>query len=76
MDLNEFVKNFAEQFDDTPVEEFAVGTMFHEIEEWSSMTALGIIGMIDAEYGVVITGDDIRKAETIEDLFNIVKGKK
>lgn len=76
MDLNEFVKNFAAQFDDTPAEEFKADTVFHDIDEWSSMTALGIIGMVDEEYGVTITGDDIRSSETIEDLFNKVKAKK
>ncbi len=76
MDLNEFVKNFAAQFDDTPAEEFKEDTVFHDIDEWSSMTALGIIGMVDEEYGVTITGDDIRSSETIEDLFNKVKAKK
>jgi len=76
MDLNEFVKNFAAQFDDTSAEEFRADTVFHDIDEWSSMTALGIIGMVDEEYGVTITGDDIRSSETIEDLFNKVKAKK
>ena len=32
-----------------------------------------VIAMVDAEYDVQIKGDDIRNAETIEDLFNKVK---
>lgn len=76
MDLNEFIKNFAAQFDDTDEGEFKADTQFHNLDEWSSMTALGIIGMVDEEYGVTITGDDIRSSETIEELFNKVKAKK
>jgi len=32
--------------------------------------------MVDEEYGVALKGDDIRSANTIEDLYNIIKSKK
>jgi acyl carrier protein len=73
MDINEFIKNFAEQFDVTDASEFKADTEFKTLVDWSSMTALSIIAMIDDDYGVTIKGDDIRKSITIEDLYNIVK---
>jgi acyl carrier protein len=76
MDLNEFINNFAEQFDDTDKSKFKADTLFHDLDEWSSMTALSIIGMVDEKYGLTIKGDDIRSSETIEDLFGKVQGKK
>jgi acyl carrier protein len=76
MDLQGFIANFAEQFDETGAGEFRADTKFRELAEWSSLTALSIIAMADAEYGVVIKGDDIRKSVTIEDVFNAVKGYK
>jgi acyl carrier protein len=72
MDLNEFVIKFSEQFDETDASEFKVDTEFRGLVDWSSMTALSIIAMVDEKYGVTIKGDDIRKSTTIEDLFNIV----
>lgn len=72
MDINEFVKNMAEQFYDTDASEFNPDTEFKTLEEWESLTALTIIAMIDREYGVTVTGKDIREAETIDDLFNRV----
>jgi len=75
MELNDFVKNFAEQFDDTDMSEFSAGTAFRTIGEWSSLIALNIIAMIDDEYNVQVKADDIRSSTTIEDLFNIVKTK-
>lgn len=75
MDLNDFIKNFANQFEDTDACEFTADTEFKELEEWSSLTSLSIIAMIDEEYDVTIKGDDIIKSETIEDLFNVVKSK-
>ena len=40
MELNEFIQNFAEQFDDTPANEFTKDTVFHELDEYSSLIAL------------------------------------
>ena len=75
MDLKDFIQNFADQFDDTDASEFKAETVFHELDEWSSLIALSIIAMIDEEYDVTVKGDEMRSAVTIEDLFNIVKAK-
>ena len=75
MELNEFIKNFAEQFDETDANEIKAETVFHDLDEWSSLIALSLIAMIDEEYDVTIKGDEMRSAVTVEDLFNIVKAK-
>ena len=76
MEIKDFIKHFAEQFDDTDVSEFKPETVFHELDEYSSLIALTIIGMIDEEYDVAIGAEEMSSAVTIEDLFNIVKSKK
>lgn len=75
MEIKEFVENFANQFDDTDASVFTPETVFHDLEEYSSLIALSIIAMVDEEYDVTLKGDDMRAAVTIEDLFNIVKAK-
>lgn len=75
MELNEFIQNFADQFDETDASEFKAETVFHDLDEWSSLIALSVIAMIDEEYNVTVKGDEMRAAVTIEDLFNIVKSK-
>jgi acyl carrier protein len=76
MELKEFIENFANQFDGTLTIEFTPTTKFRELEEWSSLIALSIIAMVDEEYDITLKGDDIRNAETIEDLYNTVQNKK
>ena len=76
MELNEFIENFAAQFDETDTNVFTPETKFRELEEYSSLIALSIIAMVDEEYDVTLKGNDIRSSETIEDLFNVVKSKK
>ncbi len=73
MELNKFIENFAEQFDDIDATALTPESEFKALEEWSSLIALSVIAMVDEEYDVTLKGDDIRSANTIEDLFNIVK---
>jgi acyl carrier protein len=75
MELTTFTKDFAELFEETEASFFKPGTKFRDIEEWSSLAALSVIAMADEKYSVSLTGDDIRKSVTIEDIFNIIKQK-
>lgn len=75
MTLDEFVKAFAAEFDDTPAEQFTPSTNFRELDEWGSLVALAIISMVDDEMDVQITGADLRNSKTIEDLYNVVCAK-
>lgn len=73
--LEDFILNFADQFDDTDAGEFTPTTVFKDLDEWSSLIALSIIAMVDEEYDVTLKGDDIRNSNTIEDLYNVVRSK-
>ena len=70
--LDEFVALFAEQFDDTDVSEIKAETVFHDLDEWSSLIGLSVIAMVDEEFDVALKGDDIKNSVTIEDLYNRV----
>ena len=75
MTLDEFVKAFAAEFDETAEDQFKADTEFKSLEEWSSLTALSIIAMIDEQMDKTVTGADIRASKTIEDLFNLANSK-
>lgn len=75
MELEKFVENFADQFEETDPNEITATTVFKDVDEWSSLTALSILAMVVDEYDVALRGDDIESATTVEDLFNIVKSK-
>ena len=75
MEIKEFIEKFAEQFDDTSIEELNPNVKFKELEEWSSLIALSVIAMADEEYNVTLVATDIRGSETIQDLFNVVQSK-
>ena len=60
MTLDEFVKAFAAEFDDTPEENFKPETNYKELDEWGSLVALSIISMVDDEMDKRVTGADLR----------------
>lgn len=76
MELRDFIQHFAEQFDETEVMAFKADTEFKELDEWSSLSAIHVIAFIDTEYDVEISGTEIRRANTIKDLFDLVNSKK
>ena len=75
MELKDFIVNFAEQFDDIENVELTVDTRFRDIEGYTSLVALMIITMIDEEYNVTISGDDMRSVNTIGELYNLVESR-
>ena len=75
MEMNEFIEKFAEQFDEIEVEILNADTNFRSLEGWSSLVALLVISMIDEEYNITITGDEMKQQTTIGDLFNLVSSR-
>lgn len=75
MTLEEFVKRFAEEFDETPVEEFTPETGYKALDEWSSLSGLSIISMVDEEFDKQVSGADLRSAVTIRDLYDLIQQK-
>ncbi len=75
MELSDFIKNFAELFDDTDPSEITAATEFHELDEWSSITGMSVIALAKTQYGKTITGKEIRECESVEDLFNLIASK-
>lgn len=75
MTLEEFVTAFAEEFDETPAENFTPATVYKDLDEWGSLTALSIIALAMEGFEKKITGADLRGCNTIEDLYNLIQTK-
>jgi acyl carrier protein len=55
--------------------EIKMDTDFRDIDDWDSLTALGVISMIDDEYNVKVSGEELKSSKSVRDIFNIVKTK-
>lgn len=75
MELTDFIEKFAGCFNQTDVSTIKADTRFKDLEEWGSMMALIVIAMIDGDFGKTITAGDLKSADTVAGLFEIVKSK-
>jgi acyl carrier protein len=75
MDIKDFIDNFSQLFEDTDPSEFKEDTEFQELDDWSSVAALSIMAMVLDTYQISLRADEIRKAKTIQDLYDLVKSK-
>lgn len=75
MDIKKFIADFADQFDETELDEFKPETEYRDLDEWSSLTGLAILNMISKKYGVKITANEVKETKTIESLYNLVVSK-
>ena len=73
MDIKEFIAKFEDVFDDTDVSTLQSDTQFRELDEWTSMIALSTMAMVSDEYDIELTADEMRSANTFQDLFNTVQ---
>ena len=73
MDESKFLKDFSEIFDDTDASELSMDTEFKNLDEWSSIAALGLLAVMEEEYEAELSSKDIEKSTTIRDIYNIVK---
>ena len=75
MDITDFITKVENEIDEISPGTLKPDTQFRSIAEWSSMHALIIIALVDTDYDVTITGEDLRNSQTMNDLFNIVKSR-
>jgi len=71
--MKNFIKLFAEQFEETDIELITPTTKFRDLEEWTSMHALLVLAMIDESYDVVLPADKLQTCESIADIFIAVQ---
>jgi acyl carrier protein len=73
--ISEFIKLLEGEFEDIGENVLHENLNYREIPNFSSMHALIIIAMIDSNFDVLLTGSDLKSANTIRDLYDIVQNK-
>lgn len=73
MEIKEFIEKFADAIEVENIEALTAETPFHDLEEWSSISVMLLIAFMDEEFGKEITTADVKKAVTIQDLYNFAK---
>ncbi len=71
MNINEFIEKFVEAVEVEDASSVKPDTKFRELYEWSSLSTLSVIALADEEFGIELDPDSFRKAQTVEDIFNL-----
>ena len=75
-ELASFVEQFVVAVDFQTAVPVAGDTKLADLPEWDSLAALGVIVMCDTDYGVTITGNDLKECVKVGDILARVHAKK
>lgn len=74
--MDEFIRNFEESIEGLEPGSIGADTVMRDLRQWDSLAVLTTLAMIDAEYEVTITANELADQRTIRDLFALVESKK
>ena len=74
--LERFIEHFLAAVDFQESVDVKEGIRLADLPEWDSLAALGVIVMCDMEYGLTITGEDLKRCETVGDIYKLIAKKK
>ena len=74
--MGKFIGRIAEAIEVESVEKLNENTIFRDLDEWSSLTVLSVIAMLDEEYDIQIENADFKKLETLGDIARFVENQK
>lgn len=73
--MEEFIEKFASLFPVTSKDEINGDTEFKYLDDWSSMTTLSLVAMVEDDYGITLSSNDIRNTDTVSELFELITDK-
>ena len=72
MRLDQFIKDFSAEFNETAESMFNANTCIKDLDEWHSVLSLSIISMIDENANIRVSGNELRSCSTIQELFQAI----
>jgi acyl carrier protein len=75
MTVEGFIEKIVEEFPDLKKEKITPEMNFRDHVEWDSINALVLIAMVNVEYDVTITAEELLNAETVNDVYLVVEKK-
>jgi acyl carrier protein len=69
----EFLENLTDLFELEPGE-IAGTSVLQEISGWDSLTFLGLIALVDENYGIALAPQQVLACHTIDDLIGLING--
>lgn len=69
--MEKFIEQMVDMLDTE--EEITMDTVLDELDEWDSLSFVSFLAMANAAYGKKLNAIDVKNAETVADLYELVK---
>lgn len=76
MKIKEFINDFVEAIEDESSIPLSSETNFREVDSWDSLAALSVMAMIDDNYKVNLSAEEMKSAKTLGELYTLIESKK
>ncbi len=73
MNIDTFIRQIEDEFDDLKPGILKTDSKFREVFEWNSINALILIAMVKTEYDVTLTANDLINSKTVKDIYSLVE---
>lgn len=75
-ELPTFINQFETSIDGIPPGSVSGETPLTSLAVWDSLALLSVLAMADMEYGVTLTGGEVRECKTVADIYQLILSKK
>ncbi|MFT6982701.1 MAG: acyl carrier protein [Crocinitomicaceae bacterium] len=76
MTLEEFVIEIEDAFEIQERGTLLPDTDYKNFEEWDSMHALILIALIDTEFDLLVSGNDLKNLVTVREVYQLIQDRK
>jgi len=76
MEIDGFIRNFEESIEGLEEGTVRPETVYQDLPQWDSLAVLTTLAMVDAEYEVSLSANELAELRTIGDLFKLVSSRK
>lgn len=75
VDIESFLSLVRQTLDDVDPQQLNAATEFRKLPQWSSLSALLVVSMVNEEYKIALTGEELASAKTLQDVYDILLSK-
>lgn len=75
MNIEAFINEFEESIEGLEPGTVRPETVLRDLPQWDSLAVLTTLAMVDAEYDVSLTANELAEQRTMQELFDFVREK-
>lgn len=76
MEFNEFKTKFVDQLIGEDESQINAETDFRQLSSWDSLTAMAVIAMVEDEFKIQMTDQELKGLKNVGDIYSFVSSKK